>query len=133
MEELTLVLALWRGKTRLRGVLGIFVAHVFAIQMLCASIVATQMAIDSSSAWSSICQSAEGPPSDSKQSPDVHIGHVTCGSCLFATTTATLPGGDGHAVALTQSENLFEHLSPFCGILFGARTPRLSQGPPVEA
>ena len=112
-----------------RGVLGVVVAQLFAIQVLCANIIATQMAFDGLSTVSAICHGGD-LPTDGKPSPNGHLQHAACAICTFAAAVPPLPREETRAPALTAGVAIFEYaLYRFVG-RSDIRTPRSSQGPP---
>jgi len=116
-------------KASWRGVLGVVVAQLFAIQVLCANIVATQMAFDGLSTVSAICHGGD-LPTDGKPSPNGHLQHAACAICTFAAGVPTLPGEETRAAALTESVAIFEYALYWFVGKSDIRTPRSSRGPP---
>ena len=120
-----------RTKSLLKGVVGVATAYLFAIQLILAAVVATQMAVPGE--LDAICHNVEAagsnaPQKPPAQSPDHHTG---CPICAFASGVPPLPD----ASPSLQNQPALEIsaiTTAWLAISSGRQhEPRSSQGPPA--
>jgi hypothetical protein len=119
-----------RTKSLLRGVVGVVTGYLFAIQLILAGAVATQMAAPSE--LQAICHGVDAavsgvPQKTPAQSADHHVG---CPICAFSSGIPPLPDTSPILPNRRSLENPTTTISWFTKSSRRQHEPRSSQGPP---
>jgi hypothetical protein len=125
-----MVLALFRRRSAIRAWVALAASYAFALQLLLAGIVATQMTVAASADPFVICVGDPSSPDGSHGGNDPHAAHQACAICTFA-SSAPLLSAVGHPVPLAiEAAATFHSAAVALAVTGGRHSPRSSQGPP---
>ncbi|MBI5132181.1 MAG: hypothetical protein HZA66_22285 [Rhodopseudomonas palustris] len=119
-----------RRHSGIRRTVGVIVGQLFALQLLLAGVVATQMAAAEASGLPAICSSSAAPTSDGSDHSKSPIHHVACPICAFASLAGSLPDAAAAAVLRTALDAGPSGASITTIGDADRFEPRSSQGPP---
>jgi hypothetical protein len=123
------VLARFRQRSAIRTLVALAAGYAFALQLLLAGILVTQMTVGSSTDPFVICASDAASP-DGSHGNGSHAAHQACTICAFA-SSASLPLIVGHPIALAiEAAALLRPTTASLTVAGRWHSPRLSQGPP---
>jgi hypothetical protein len=127
------VLAWWRQKAGVRGLIGFLAGQIVVLQFLFAGIVATEMAVRASDDVFAIChtdnQTSPGEPGKT----DGHVHHAACVICAFAAHASPVPADASHVAIPDGLTGIVAVVTPPAIATPENRSPRTSQGPPLSA
>ena len=126
------MLALFRRKSAIRMLVATAASYAFALQLLLAGIVVTQMTVGASADPFAICLGDPNSPDGSHGGNNPHAAHQACAICTFA-SSAPLLSAIGHPVPLAVEAAAAFHPAVMASAVAGGRhNPRSSQGPPLN-
>jgi hypothetical protein len=105
-------------------------SYAFALQLLLAGIVVTQMTVGASADPFVICLGDPNSPDSSHGGSAPHAAHQACAVCTFV-SSAPLLAAVGHPVPLAiEAAAVFHPASVAFAVAGGRHDPRSSHGPP---
>lgn len=123
------MLARCRQRSVIRALVGLATSYAFALQLLLAGIVVTQMTAASADPFV-ICVGDPNSPDGAHGGNNPHAAHQACAICTFA-SSAPLLSAIGHPVPLAvEAAAAFHPAAVAPAIARGRHNPRSSQGPP---
>ena len=123
------MLARFRQRSVIRTLVGLATSYAFALQLLLAGIVVTQMTAASADPFV-ICVGDPNSPDGSHGTNDPHAAHQTCAICTFAASAPLLSAiGDSVPLAI-EAAATFHPAAVTLAVPGGRHDPRSSQGPP---
>jgi len=125
-----MVLALFRQRSAIRTWVALAAAYAFALQLLLAGIVVTQMTVAAAADPFVICVGDPNSPDSSHGGNGPHAAHQACAICTFV-SAAPLLAAIGHPVPLArEAAAAFHPAAVALAVARGRHDPRSSQGPP---
>ena len=125
-----MVLALFRRRSAIRAWVALAAGYAFALQLLLAGIVATQMTVGASADLFAICSGDSHSPDGAPGGSDPHAAHQACAICAFVPSTPLL-SAVGHPVPRAiEAAATFDPAALAPAVASGRHDPRSSQGPP---
>ena len=125
-------LALFRRRSGIRAWVAIAAGYAFALQLLLAGIVATQMTVGASADPFVICSGDPNSQDSSHGGNDPHAARQACAICTFASSAPLLPAV-GHPIApAVEAVAAFHTVAAPLAITSSRHSPRSSQGPPQD-
>lgn len=88
----------FRRSGRVTRLIGVAISYVFALHVVLASLVASQMAVASSDPYA-ICLTDKSTDQKAPTKPHGGFHHVACAICAFVAFSATLPGDNASLIA----------------------------------
>ena len=135
--EGAVVVAWWRRRALLRGMVGVFAGQLLALQFLLAGIIATQMAAAQPADPFAICFGGHAAFDSSGQADPqrtTHPQHTTCVVCAFASHAPPIAADVSQLVAAPVGATPIALPATALAVdRAGRYGPRLSQGPPLNA
>ena len=120
-------------KSWARKAVSVAAAYVFAIQMLLASAVTTQMAVAAASDGAVICYGIDDSQGHSSGKQDPAAIHAACAICAFTSSATVLPVWNFPAARDVAFHAPVANPTTPVVLAGKAHTPRTSQGPPAAA
>ena len=126
------MLALFRRRSAVRTLVATAASYAFALQLLLAGIVVTQMTAAASADPFVICLGDPNSPDGSHGGNDPRAAHQACAICTLA-SSAPLLSAVGHPVPLArEAAAAFHPVVMAAAVASGRHNPRSSQGPPLN-
>jgi hypothetical protein len=107
-------------------------SYAFALQLLLASIVVTQMTVGASADPFVICVGDPNSPDSSHGGNDPHAAHQACAICTFASSAPLLSAVGDPAPLAIEAAAAFHPAAVALALAGGRHDPRSSQGPPLN-